>query len=75
MNTQPQKKLNGLRQLVNIYAFQISYTKQIVDMAKIFFEDAKELSDEGIEEIKNADGRAVIEEFKKQLDLIPRFTA
>ena len=69
------EKMEWIRQLVNIYAVQMSYTKQIVDMAKIFFEDAKELSDEEIEEIKNDDGRAVIEEFKKQLDLIPRFTA
>src|SRR5699024_3799699 len=54
---------------------QMSYTKQIVDMARIFFEDTKDLSDEEIEEIKNDDGRGVIEEFKKQLDLIPRFTS
>ena len=69
------EKMEWVRQLVNIYSVQMSYTKQIVDMAKIFFEDAKNLSDEEIEEIKNDDGRGVIEEFKKQLDLIPRFTS
>ena len=69
------EKMEWVRQLVNIYSVQMSYTKQIVDMAKIFFEDAKDLSDEEIEEIKNDDGRGVIEEFKKQLDLIPRFTS
>ena len=69
------EKMEWVRQLVNIYSVQMSYTKQIVDMAKIFFEDAKDLSDEEIEEIKKDDGRAVIEEFKKQLDLIPRFTS
>ncbi|MCT7869830.1 MAG: glutamate--tRNA ligase, partial [Lactobacillus crispatus] len=67
------EKMEWVRQLVNIYSVQMSYTKQIVDMAKIFFEEAKDLSDEEIEEIKNDDGRGVIEEFKKQLDLIPRF--
>ena len=69
------EKMEWIRQLVNIYSVQMSYTKQIVDMAKIFFKDAKDLSDEEIEEIKNDDGRGVIEEFKKQLDLIPRFTS
>lgn len=69
------EKMEWVRQLVNIYSVQMSYTKQIVDMAKIFFEEAKNLSDEEIEEIKNDDGRGVIEEFKKQLDLIPRFTS
>ncbi|MCJ2171591.1 glutamate--tRNA ligase [Lactobacillus kefiranofaciens] len=73
-HTTPEK-MEWVRQLVNIYSVQMSYTKQIVDMAKIFFEDAKDLSDEEIEEIKNDDGRGVIEEFKKQLDLIPRFTS
>lgn len=69
------EKMEWVRQLVNIYSVQMSYTKQIVDMAKIFFKEAKDLSDEEIEEIKNDDGRGVIEEFKKQLDLIPRFTS
>lgn len=69
------EKMEWVRQLVNIYSVQMSYTKQIIDMAKIFFEEAKDLSDEEIEEIKNDDGRGVIEEFKKQLDLIPRFTS
>lgn len=69
------EKMEWVRQLVNIYSVQMSYTKQIVDMAKIFFEEAKDLSDEEIEEIKNDDGRGVIEEFKKQLALIPRFTS
>ncbi|MED7634238.1 UNVERIFIED_CONTAM: glutamate--tRNA ligase, partial [Lactobacillus paragasseri] len=55
------EKMEWIRQLVNIYSIQMSYTKQIVDMAKIFFEEAKDLSDEEIEEIKNDDGRGVIE--------------
>ena len=42
---------------------------------KICFEEAKDLSDEELEEIKKDDARPVIEEFKKQLNLIPRFTA
>ena len=46
------EKMEWVRQLVNIYAVQMSYTKQIVDIAKIFFEEAPELSDAEIEEIK-----------------------
>ena len=69
------EKMEWVRQLVNIYAVQMSYTKQIVDIAKIFFEEATELSDAEIEEIKKDDARPVIEEFKKQLNAVPRFTA
>ncbi len=69
------EKMEWIRQLVNIYSVQMSYTNQIVEMTKIFFEEAKNLTDEEIEEIKKDDGRVVIEEFKKQLDMIPRFTA
>lgn len=68
-------KMEWVRQLVNIYAVQMSYTKQIVDLTKIFFEDPKDLSDQEIAEIKKDNGRPVIEEFKKQLDRIPRFTS
>ena len=64
-----------IRDRVNIYSVQMSYTQQIVEMAKIFFEEAKDLSEEELEEIKKDDARPVIEEFKKQLNLIPRFTA
>lgn len=69
------EKMEWVRQLVNIYAVQMSYTKQIVDITKIFFEEAPELSDAEVEEIKKDDARPVIEEFKKQLNAIPRFTA
>ena len=64
------EKMEWVRQLVNIYAVQMSYTKQIVDIAKIFFEEAPELSDAEIEEIKKDDARPVIEEFKKQLNAV-----
>src|SRR5690625_4646389 len=37
------EKMEWVRQLVNIYSVQMSYTKQIVDMAKILFEEAKYL--------------------------------
>ncbi len=73
-NPSPEK-MEWVRQLVNIYSVQMSYTKQITDLAKIFFEDPKDLSEEEIAEIKKDDGRGVIEEFKKQLDNISRFTS
>ncbi|WP_294831819.1 glutamate--tRNA ligase [uncultured Lactobacillus sp.] len=69
------EKLEWVRQLVNIYSVQMSYTKQIVDLAKIFFNAPKDLSEKEIAEIRQDDARPVIEEFKKQIDLIPRFTA
>lgn len=73
-NPSPEK-MEWVRQLVNIYSVQMSYTKQIIDLAKIFFEDPKDLSDKEIDEIRKDDARPVIEEFKKQIDLIPRFTS
>ena len=69
------EKLEWVRQLVNIYSVQMSYTKQIVDLAKIFFNAPKDLSEKEIAEIRQDEARPVIEEFKKQIDLIPRFTA
>ena len=69
------EKMEWVRQLVNIYSVQMSYTKQIVDLAKIFFDAPKDLSDEEIDEIHKDEARPVIEEFKKQIDLIPRFTS
>ena len=69
------EKLEWVRQLVNIYSVQMSYTRQIVDLAKIFFNAPKDLSEKEIAEIRKDDARPVIEEFKKQIDLIPRFTA
>ena len=69
------EKMEWVRQLVNIYSVQMSYTKQIVDLAKIFFNAPKDLSEKEIEEIRKDEARPVIEEFKKQIDLIPRFTA
>ena len=69
------EKMEWVRQLVNIYSVQMSYTKQIVDLAKIFFNAPKDLSEKEIAEIRQDDARPVIEEFKKQIDLITRFTA
>lgn len=68
-------KMEWVRQLVNIYSVQMSYTKQIVDLAKIFFDAPKDLSDKEITEIRKDEARPVIEEFKKQINIIPRFTA
>ena len=69
------EKMEWVRQLVNIYSVQMSYTKQIVDLAKIFFNAPKDLSEKEITEIRQDEARPVIEEFKKQINLIPRFTA
>lgn len=69
------EKMEWVRQLVNIYSVPMSYTKQIVDFSHIFFEDKQALTEEEVEEIKNDEGRVVIEEFRKQLNLVPRYTA
>lgn len=73
-NPNPEK-MEWVRQLVNIYSVQMSYTKQIVDLAKIFFDAPNDLNEEEIDEIRKDEARPVIEEFKKQIDLIPRFTS
>ncbi|BDR60841.1 glutamate--tRNA ligase [Lactobacillus xylocopicola] len=69
------EKMEWVRQLVNIYAVQMSYTKQIVDLAQIFFAAPKALSAEEMDEIRQDEARPVIEEFKQQIDLLPRFTS
>lgn len=69
------QKLEWIRQLVNIYAVQMSYTKQIVDLTKIFFHDPEDLGQDELKEIKKDNGRGVIEEFKRQLEKMPRFTS
>lgn len=69
------EKMEWIRQLVNIYSVQMSYTKQIVDLGRIFFEEEPKLTEAELDEIKNDDARPVIEEFKKQLSQVPRFTA
>ncbi len=68
-------KMEWVRQLVNMYANQMSYTKQIVDLSKIFFTEAEYLTEEEVEEIKKDEARPAIEEFKKQLDKLDNFTA
>lgn len=69
------EKIEWVRQLVNIYSVQISYTKQILDVAKIFFKEPKELSEQELAEIKKDDGRVVIEEFNRQLEKLSRFSS
>lgn len=69
------QEMEWVRQLVNIYSVQMSYTQQIVEFSKIFFEDPADLSETELAELKTDDARAVITEFDKQLEQIPRFTA
>ena len=38
------EKMEWIRQLVNIYSVQMSYTKQIVDLGRIFFEEEPKLT-------------------------------
>ncbi|MGO2723079.1 MAG: glutamate--tRNA ligase [Lactobacillus sp.] len=73
-NPEP-KQIEWVRQLVNIYAVQMSYTKQITDLAKIFFERPAALTDAEIAEIKKDEARPVITTFKDELAKRPRFTA
>lgn len=69
------EKIEWVRQLVNIYSVQMSYTQQIVKFSKIFFKEAANLDDKEFEELRNDEARTVVEEFSKQLEKIPRFTA
>ncbi|CCK85386.1 Glutamyl-tRNA synthetase [Lactobacillus equicursoris DSM 19284 = JCM 14600 = CIP 110162] len=68
-------KMEWVRQLVNMYANQMSYTKQIVDLSKIFFTEAKYLTDEEIDEFKKDEARPAIENFRSQLEKLDNFTA
>lgn len=68
-------KMEWVRQLVNMYANQMSYTKQIVDLSKIFFTEAEYLTEEEVEEIKKDEARPAIENFRSQLEKLDNFTA
>ncbi|MDD6415856.1 MAG: glutamate--tRNA ligase, partial [Lactobacillus porci] len=47
----------------------------IVDLSKIFFTEAKYLTDEEIDEIKKDEARPAIENFRSQLEKLDNFTA
>ena len=69
------EKIEWIRQLVNIYAAQMSYTDQITEMASMFFENPKELDADSMAELADETAEIAISDFREKLVNLARFTA
>lgn len=69
------EKIEWIRQLVNIYSVQMSYTAQISEMAAIFFKNPEKLDEAALTELAEDDAKLAITDFRQKLVDLPRFTA
>ena len=53
----------------------MSYTKQIVDLAQIFFTDPQQLDETAMSELKKDNAEPTLKAFQAQIKTLPRFTA
>ena len=53
----------------------MSYTKQIVDLAQIFFTDPQQLDETAMSELKKDNAEPTLKTFQAQIKTLPRFTA
>ena len=68
-------KIQWVRQLVNLYKRQMSYTGQLAEMAEIFFTEPPMLDEEAKAELADESATIVLEEFAKQAKQLPIFDA
>lgn len=68
-------KIEWVRQLVNIYAGQMSYTAQISEMAAIFFTNPAQLDEASLAEMADESAAIAIKDFRQKLVDLKRFTA
>ena len=68
-------KIQWVRQLVNLYKRQMSYTGQLAEMAEIFFTEPPMLDEEAKAELADESATIVLEEFAKQAKELPIFDA
>lgn len=68
-------KIQWVRQLVNLYKRQMSYTGQLAEMAEIFFTEPPILDEEAKAELADESATIVLEEFAKQAKQLPIFDA
>ncbi|KRN29190.1 glutamyl-tRNA synthetase [Lactobacillus selangorensis] len=69
------KTTEWARELISLYQDQMSYTAQIVDLSKGFFEEPDELTDDMRKELDNDTAPVVLKEFSERIQKLDRFTA
>lgn len=69
------KTIEWVRALVSLFKEQMSYTKQIVDLAQIFFTDPQQLDETAMSELKKDNAEPTLKTFQAQIKTLPRFTA
>ncbi|MCD2255420.1 glutamate--tRNA ligase [Lactobacillus sp. CC-MHH1034] len=69
------KMIEWVRQLVALFADQMSYTQQIVPLSDIFFIEPPELDQDAIDELKNDTAPTVLNEFKQRIAALDIFSA
>ena len=69
------KTIEWVRALVSLFKEQMSYTKQIVDLAQIFFTDPQQLDETAMSELKKDNAEPTLKAFQTQIKTLPRFTA
>lgn len=69
------KTIEWVRALVSLFKEQMSYTKQIVDLAQIFFTDPQQLDETAMSELKKDNAEPTLKAFQAQIKTLPRFTA
>ena len=67
--------IEWVRALVSLFKEQMSYTKQIVDLAQIFFTDPQQLDETAMSELKKDNAEPTLKAFQTQIKTLPRFTA
>lgn len=67
--------IEWVRQLMELYKHQMSYTGQLVDMASVFFHDPDKLDDVSKKELSNDTAPVVLHEFEERINKLPVFDA
>lgn len=67
--------IEWVRQLMELYKHQMSYTGQLVDMASVFFHDPEKLDDASKKELSNDTAPVVLHEFEERINKLPVFDA
>jgi len=67
--------IQWVRQLVNLYKRQMSYTGQLAEMAEIFFNEPPVLDEAAKAELADPSAKVVLDEFAKRMKTLPIFDA
>ncbi len=69
------EKIEWVRQLVSLYAEQMSYTAQLAEFADIFFKEPDTLSEEAMAELADETAPVVLKAFHDKLEQLDHFTS